>query len=138
MTQSIAHLRELGASERERVQLVRQYLAVNRVSLDLASSIISCAKTHGDEQKKRVNAQDVPALSVLPDKLLKALRMEVYAPVLMKHVLFRHMSSADPEAFVSICHTAVSERTVLRGEDLFRVGMQAKQVHCLIGGLLEY
>jgi len=77
-------------------------------------------------------------MGLLPEKLRKELRCETYTPILRPHPFFYHFDENDGECFISICHLAMTQQSVTKGERIFDYGEKALKMLFVIGGSLEY
>jgi len=73
-------------------------------------------------EPKKLHECDVVLFKNLPEDLLQRLHSEVYGPVIAMHPLFGHLQGKEDSMMLGICHLAMSERSLVIGEELFRYG----------------
>eukprot|EP00930_Biecheleria_cincta_P046084 TRINITY_DN31782_c0_g1_i1.p1 TRINITY_DN31782_c0_g1~~TRINITY_DN31782_c0_g1_i1.p1 ORF type:complete len:933 (+),score=164.39 TRINITY_DN31782_c0_g1_i1:95-2893(+) len=138
MTGAMNHLNKLTSEQRNRNSTLRQYVADNKVSLDLLSCIMSYQRSTKNAQRKRLHEKDVAVFKTLPEDLLQKLHEEVYGPVLQDHPLFSHLTNTEESIISSVCHLAMSETRLPVGEELFRCGARGSKMFFVISGSLAY
>lgn len=138
MTAAMNHLNKLNFEQRNRSLSLRQYVSDNRVSLALLNCILSYQKSYKQKDKKRLHEGDVAVFKTLPEDLLQKLHEEVYGPILSWHPLFHHLADTEESIVCSLCHLAMSEKSLVIGEELFRSGMRGSKMYFVTSGTLAY
>jgi hypothetical protein len=100
ITNTMTKLRERNAERAIQRHLVRQYLSDARISVRLAHRIFSFLRKQGYIVQSRLHEGDVAVLKELPEKTLKHLHCEVYAPALVAHPFFHRFDELDGTGFI--------------------------------------
>lgn len=116
MTSAMNLLNKLTFEQRQKGAALRQYIADNRVSLELLFCIQNYQRSAKALDRRRLHESDVAAFKNLPEDLLQRLHDEVYTPVISMHPLFGHLSQTEEMVLSNICHLAMSERSLVYGE----------------------
>merc|ERR1712083_128395 len=90
------------------LSLLRRFLKLRHVSLNLRSRILKYAEYRHHTYKDQIQASDVKLLRVLSKPLQHELMSESYVPVLVKHPLFAYYEQKDHNAMVRVCAEAVT------------------------------
>lgn len=138
ISSAMTHLRSINLEYLRQREYVRRYITENKVPLELGNRIYSYVRQHGQSQRKRVHETDVAAFGGMPDSLRIDLHTEVYSPLLTQHPFFYYLNTIDVETVKSICHTAMSESSLLIKGSLFTGGQKAEYMYFVRGGNLEY
>merc|ERR1712113_586572 len=118
-------LRNIAAAKSEQAERLRQYLEDGRVSIDLAHRVTVFLKRRRNIRQRSI-WDSVPELESLPLRLRKHLRYEVFSPQLMQHPLFYQLEYSLNNALVAeLCLRTLSERSCMKGGDLFCSGSKA-------------
>lgn len=89
-------------------------------------------------ERKKLHEADVAAFKNLPEDLLQRLHTEVYGPVIAAHPLFGHLHGKEDTILMGICHLAMSECSLVIGEELFRYGVRGSKMYFIVSGTLAY
>jgi len=136
ITSAMTQLRMINIERSKQASYIQQYITEKRVSLELGNRIYHYLRRNAST--KKVHECDVGALSLLSKTLLVDLHWEVYMPHIVPHPFFHHLSEADMDAFVNICHSAMSEKSILAGQALFLRRDVATEMYVVASGELEY
>eukprot|EP00434_Breviolum_minutum_P015102 symbB.v1.2.013315.t1/scaffold938.1/size150240/8 len=120
MTSAMDLINKLNFEQRQKSTALRQYITENRVSLELLSMRAL--------EPKKLHECDVVLFKNLPEDLLQRLHSEVYGPVIAMHPLFGHLQGKEDSMMLGICHLAMSERSLVIGEELFRYGTPGSKI----------
>jgi len=138
ITNTMTKLRERNAERAIQRHLVRQYLSDARISVRLAHRIFSFLRKQGYIVQSRLHEGDVAVLKELPEKTLKHLHCEVYAPALVAHPFFHRFDELDGTGFIDICHQAVSQKFASEEGEVFHYGTACTAMYIVRAGKLVY
>ncbi|CAE6952079.1 AKT2 [Symbiodinium sp. CCMP2592] len=139
INQSFAKLRSLTAQETRQRKLVRRYVADKHVSADLSSEILACIRQRGlGKAMGKIVFSDIKAFESLPHKLLRRLQEEVGIPVLEKHGMFKYLTYLSISDVSRTCHSALTEQSIVYGEEVFQAGAVSTGMYLLMSGHLAY
>lgn len=138
MTSAMNLLNKLTFEQRQKGAALRQYIADNRVSLELLFCIQNYQRSAKALERRRLHESDVAAFKNLPEDLLQRLHDEVYTPVISMHPLFGHLSQTEEPVLSNICHLAMSEKSLVYGEELFRSGVRGAKMYFTVSGTFAY
>mmetsp|Transcript_79275 Transcript_79275/g.230214 ORF Transcript_79275/g.230214 Transcript_79275/m.230214 type:complete len:787 (+) Transcript_79275:49-2409(+) len=140
ITSAMINLRRKSAEKRRQIGLVRRYITDKHLTLALGNRIVGFLRTHNYNvsQQQSLQENQILAFKILPDSLRTQLRCEIHVPVLIAHPLFYTINRMDKNAMVAICTTAMSERDLPVGHELFVPGMRATHMYISVTGSLVY
>jgi len=138
MTNTMTYLRQLTFERRKQEQDLKRYMSENGVSLELGNGITSFLKSNAQKARQRLHMTEIDAFKTLPPNLSVRLRCEVYAPVITSHSLLLKYSETDEITFNNICNLAMSEKSMSRGKELFRLGGKGSAMYFVNFGSLNY
>jgi len=138
ITATMNRLRQITLEKRGQESLIRRYISENRVSLQLGNQIVTHFRKDTKRYRRRLHADEIPALSFVPEELLIKLSCEVFGPILAGHGLFLRIKRTDAEIWSIILNQAVSERALHSGEELFRVGNKGTKMFFITMGEMAY
>lgn len=119
-------------------ELLRRYITEKRVSFQVGSRVYDYIKTKLKRDCQRVHEIDIVALKEMPNTLQMQLRCDVYGPMLVRHPVFHYVNVAQDGVMEEICHSSMSERTVMPGSEFFTVGTPSASMCFLVAGALDY
>ncbi|CAL1131827.1 unnamed protein product [Cladocopium goreaui] len=138
MTSAMNLINKLNFEQRQKSTALRQYITENRVSLELLFCIQNYQRYTRALERKKLHESDVAAFKNLPEDLLQRLHSEVYGPVIATHPLFGHLQGNEDSTINGICHLAMSECSLVIGEELFRYGVTGAKMYFINSGKLAY
>mmetsp|Transcript_11469 Transcript_11469/g.33062 ORF Transcript_11469/g.33062 Transcript_11469/m.33062 type:complete len:546 (+) Transcript_11469:3-1640(+) len=138
ITTQMTHLRRLNEEQNRQHELARKYITDHKVHLALGNRVIGFVRQYIAGKKSRVHEVDVKAFMEMPKSLKLELHAQVYMPTLLPHPLFFHHHASEPKGLAMICHTAMGEKTLWRGHELFSVRQKATSMVFLVMGDAEY
>lgn len=138
ITSATSALRSLSMQRLQQEELLRRYITEKRVSFQVGSRVYDYIKYKLKRDVRRVHESDVVALKQMPNTLQMQLRCDVYGPLLVVHPVFHHFDLARDGVMEEICHTAMSERTVMPGSEFFTIGTPSTSMCFLFSGSLDY
>jgi len=139
ITTQMTHLRRLNEEQNRQHELARKYITDHKVSIELGNRLISFVRQHRRRRKTRVHEVDINAFKDMPESLKVDLHVQVYMPSLMQHPLFvRHNRLGDARELGMVCHTAMSEKALLLGHELFATGQVATEMVFVTDGNASY
>jgi len=138
MTNTMTHLRQLNFEKRRQAELMKQYMFVNGVSLETGKRIQSFLRHQNTKERRRLHMTDIHAFRLLPQHLEERLSVEVYTPVVTRHSFFVRLRDNDELAFSGVCNLAMSEKSLNRGEELFRLGSGGSAMYFTVTGRMCY
>ncbi|CAE7698344.1 Potassium voltage-gated channel subfamily H member 6 [Symbiodinium microadriaticum] len=139
INQSFAKLRSLTAQDTRQRKLVRRYVADKHVSADLSSEILACIRQRGlGKAMGKIVFSDIKAFESLPHKLMRRLQEEVGIPVLEKHGMFKYLTYLSISDVSRTCHSALTEQSIVYGEEVFQAGSVSTGMYLLQSGHLAY
>jgi len=138
MTSAMSQFQQLTAEHARQQQNLRRYVAENRVSLELLTTIQFYIRNRKRSEAKRLHEKDVVCLKNLPQDILARLHEEIFAPTITGHAMFKRLRAVEEVHFRNICHLAMREEYCSIGQDVFRFGLRATKMYFLIAGHLEY
>lgn len=138
ITGAMTHIRHINAQKTAQDSQLRLFFSENRISHELASQVLRYLRRHAMAKGRRLKEADVPALHLLPERLQKMLREEMFSPIFMKHPLLELLSEIDGEAFHNMCVRASGETSLMPGQELYGPSMQVNRMVFVLQGKLEY
>lgn len=130
VTALINEARKAAFARLKEDDLMRGFLNRNHVPAALMHQVLSFMKEHHRSvtASKKVLESEVPAFSALPPTLQEALRLHAYEPHLEQYALFAVLFSPSTRIMMKeLCHTGVTERRYVKGEELFQFLDPAKR-----------
>lgn len=120
-----------------KIREVRQFLAQNSIDHRLA---IRVQKQVSDRlwMQKQLQADEVPALNMLSNKLRIELTFAIIGPHLLKHPLYSLCASIDEFTVQHACAEACSQIVAPAGESIFNSGTDAQEAFLLVSGSIAY
>jgi len=118
-------------------EAVRKFFMDNHISLSLSARITKFLKGTGPG-KKRLKDSELPMLASLPLSLLIELHYEVYSQSLLSHPLFEVMIDISCEVMADICHSALEDVSLNKGEEVFHFGTLSSSMFVVTSGTLDY
>jgi len=116
---------------------LRKFLAFHKVSPHLANRVWTFLHQSARAQGCMPEAKTL-LLQELPSSYLVQIHVELYAPTITRHVLFRYLAAANMSSINRICHTAMSFVNVLPRHVLFYKGTKAKRMLFVASGKVFY
>jgi len=138
MTAAMTHLRKINEESARQQEYLRRYLADNRVPFDLGNRLIAALKQRNRTQKFRVHEIDIKGFSDLPESLVLDLHTSIYLPLLLRHPFFYLHHLVDEHGISLVCHKAVSQKSLMIGQELFSPGGEAASMVFITHGQLSY
>lgn len=118
---------------------MRRYVADKHVSADLSSEILACIRQRGlGKAMGKIVFSDIKAFESLPHKLMRRLQEEVGIPVLEKHGMFKYLTYLSISDVSRTCHSALTEQSIVYGEEVFQAGSVSTGMYLLQSGHLAY
>lgn len=138
MTTLITQMRNNAMKRSEEDIKVREFLAQNSISVELGNRIVTFLRNSRQDNKRRVLEGDAAALHRLPGSLLTELHRETHQKILDQHPLLLQLFKEHESWGQDLCHEALSQVAVRRGDELFRQGSAAGAAYSIISGTLHY
>lgn len=139
LTQVFAQLRLLSARDREKLETMRRYMAENKISVSLASTIAHWVRQRPpDETKQRLRMDEIDMFSSFPEFLLTKIRVEACKNVTAKHTFFEFAVSVDSSIFTSLCTKAMEEQSHAMGHTVFDFNDEGVGMYFVTNGQLNY
>mmetsp|Transcript_27724 Transcript_27724/g.52163 ORF Transcript_27724/g.52163 Transcript_27724/m.52163 type:complete len:734 (+) Transcript_27724:3-2204(+) len=138
ITNAMNHLRQVNAASSKQKRNLRRYIQENKLSLELGNRITAFAKQLRMGTRARVHEKEVDVFKVLPESLRLQLHWEVYVPVLSHHSFFFHCAELFELFVLELCQSAVHEKSLMTGQELFRQNDEANEMYICISGSLGY
>ena len=118
---------------------MRRYVGERRVSADLSSEVLACIRQRGlGKATGKVVFSDIKVLQSLPHNLLYRLHEEVGFPILEQHGVFKYLVYVSIGDVARMCHVALTESSVIYGEDLFEAGTPCTSMYMFQTGKMQY
>eukprot|EP00448_Togula_jolla_P006147 CAMPEP_0170616268 /NCGR_PEP_ID=MMETSP0224-20130122/25780_1 /TAXON_ID=285029 /ORGANISM="Togula jolla, Strain CCCM 725" /LENGTH=270 /DNA_ID=CAMNT_0010942055 /DNA_START=166 /DNA_END=975 /DNA_ORIENTATION=+ len=118
--------------------LARRYITERRLSLVLGNSIMHYLKRRGVQvARPRLHGTEIPSLKLLPIRIKRLLKEEVFSPLIVTHPLFNQIKAEDVDLHHSICHT-MTEESITHGDEIFNSGMTVESMIFITGGEATY
>jgi len=136
-TAIINHARSSAFEQMMQSAMMRNFLLDHGVSADLQHSITLFLKD-SKASKKQTSESDVVLIKQLPRHLREELHYEVYSPVITAHVLFALTNVSERQAGLHICHSATTQKSLVKGAEPFHYGMKGTSMIFPITGSLDY
>jgi len=137
ITAAMTHLRKIKEKQTKMQEDLRKFIIDNNISPETSLQVHLFARRHITKHK-RVLETDLTFLKYMPENLRIQLHREVYLPATIKHPLFLRASLVDANGMEKVCHTAMAERSLLAGEELFNYGDACQKMYFSMAGGLEY
>ena len=138
ITTSMTDLRKMRSEPQRQQALLREYFYTNNLTAELGQRVWKYLWANHFSIKKRLHEQDVSILSVLPEVLRWKIREELHQPVLTGMPFLAEYYSRNVAGVHELCHHAVTELTLMTGDEGFSRGTWATKVFLITGGSLQY
>lgn len=140
ITTSMTQLQIIASRDARQLSTLRRFLQDNDISSRLAMRVQRNAQWMLAEQQKVVSENRVELFSQLSEPLRIDIHYELYGPVLKWHPFFRNYSQHNAPALRQVCHVAISQLKLCRGDILFSTGELPKVplMYFLTAGRLLY
>lgn len=139
VTSSMTRLRMMNMDRAKEKEDIRRYIIDHRMTLGVGNRINLFLRKQDSKLHARVHEEDVALFKYLPEALRVDMHREVFLPVLIPHPFFHHYHEfLDDASLATICHTAMYERALGRGEYVFSWGETASHMFFIQGGVCEY
>ncbi|CAK9105656.1 unnamed protein product [Durusdinium trenchii] len=136
ITSTVNSLRSLQAAKVKQQDTLLQFFVERNMSLDLYSKVQEVIKME-KLAEVRLHETDVALVNSLPERFRIQLHEEMYMHSVLKLHVWPQEVREDPEQMLflrELCHEAMSERVVKRGEDLFLPGTDCEHAYILEPG----
>jgi len=137
ISNAITQVRMLSNESAKQKNLLQKFFTQNTISVQLAREIWTYLKNN-HFSKTRMHFEDVTVFGLLPDKLQFYLRQELYGPYLTRVPFFYSLTSLSMTFLADICNRTILEKSVLKGEELFRCRAVAHHVYVIVSGMMSY
>merc|ERR1712079_274171 len=140
ITNEVASMRlKKRAQDTKNNNLIR-FLGENFVPLDLSARIHEVAGLQQANQRriKRIHESDVELLKGLPVSLLEELHVEVFLPTMALNPFLDMLCARGLQAVTRCCHAAMSQQSLMAGQDLFNSGQEGTHMIFVIAGEVKY
>lgn len=138
ITNTLTYIRKKNFERTEQMDLIRRYITEKKVSVDVGNRIYTCFKYKSNRNRATLHASDVPALQTLPETLSRRLSAEIFLPVMLPHPMFHHYHEVNLDGIQHICHSGVSELSVMTAESVFTFRDTCSKMFFLVKGALVY
>lgn len=122
ITSSMTHLEIATAHVAARMSSLKQYLFDNNISRKLALRVQRNAQHVIQQRQKNRSEDSVELLTMISPSLQRELHFEIYMPRLDYHPFLHEYCELYPGVMKQVCHTAVSQLSLMRGDLLFSEG----------------
>jgi len=137
ITSAMTHIRNINARKMEQDSAIRRYFHDHKISHELAGRVWHFIRQNRMASVRRTKESEVPALNLLPQRIRQELAKESCMPILVGHALFERYSRMESEVMVRLCSSAIREKSMLTGEELF-AGGDVKEMFFVVSGAMEY
>jgi len=140
ITSAMTRLEIAVAHDAQRFSLLRQFLTEHKISIKLASRITQNAQFQAAQLKKKTPEHEIALLGVVSEPLRIDLHYEINMQIFGGHPFFQVYSILSERVMRQICHKAVNNLHMARGDVLFRAEEIAitPQMYFIIEGKIAY
>lgn len=140
ITNAVADFRRKTAEFTKARDGLDRFLQENRIPLDLGSRVQAVVSEQYTQLKKarRLHEADVWLLKLLPRSMIEQLRGEVYRETIITHPFIEVIGMYDESVILKLCDRAMSQHSLMPGQDLFTYGKEAHHLYWVITGDLCY
>jgi len=138
ITAAITQLRKYTSESVRQQHLLRVYFQKNSISASLSKTIWNFLKDNHFAHQTRSHKEHVQVLRLLPPQLERRLHQELYGPYVTRAPFFFHFAAACTDGLIEVCSKAISEKTVICGEELFLEGKVATTMSFIVSGVMRY
>lgn len=119
ITTSLTRLQVISSQQQTEFASLRRYLSDRGISRELSARVTCNAKHAAVEQTRAATESGVALLKLISEPLLVELHFEVHNQVLGFHSFFRAYETVNPRGVRQLCHVAVSQQSVSKGDVVF-------------------
>lgn len=138
ITTAMAKIGSLNSEQAKKMGVLQRYFRSNQIPVNLCVRV----RRHLDHEVVRhqqcIQERDVELLHLLSEPLRIELHYEVHGPVLRMHNFFKLYDEQCGSVMRRVCHTAVDQQALSRGDTLFTRGERAEKMFFLKTGRLKY
>lgn len=140
ITNAVADFRRKTAEFTKARDALDRFLQENRIPLDLGSRVQTVVSEQYKQmtRARRLHEADVWLLKLLPRSIIEQLRGEVYRETIITHPFIEVMSMYDESILIKLCDRAMSQHSLMPGQDLFIYGKEAHHLYFVVTGKLSY
>lgn len=138
ITNAMTHLRNINSEQTKQFAMLKRYFRTHSISLRLCVRVRRHLDHLLSQRQRTVSEESVPLLCLLSDPLKVELHYEVFAPVLCAHTLFERFDVEVNWTMRQVCHVAVRQLTLSRGDVLFSHGDASKRMYFGGSGAVGY
>jgi hypothetical protein len=141
ITSSVTHLQHINARRLHNQVLLRRYLSERRISAALVLRVCHYSQIYQRSQggmERKTSEDKVEALKILPSSMRQEIRWEAHSPAVLAHPFFFQYNVASPSACKEVCAQAISEVSLVVGQELFTQTKAVKQMVFVLEGSLTY
>lgn len=138
ITNAMTLLRKINEEKWRHEAKLREFIMANKLSIEVGNMIYAYAKRIRNGKMPHVTLNEIEALKTMPQKMRRRIHYELHAPVIVQLSFFQHFQKRDPNAFMSICHDAVSQVIAAAGEEPLRYGDMAQSMLVFQAGRCIY
>jgi voltage-gated potassium channel len=138
ITAAITQLRKYTSESVRQQHLLRVYFQKNNISASLSKTIWNFLKDNHFAHQTRSHKETVTVLRLLPPHLERRLHQELYGPYVTRAPFFHHFAAVCTDGLIEVCSKAISEKTVICGEELFLEGKVATKMSFIVSGVMRY
>jgi len=134
----MTQLRQLSTCFDKNVSLLRRYLRLHRVPMDLSIRIVRYVEHKVQQQKREIQERDVNLIKVLSQPLHMELIFSTCNHTIICHPFFQSYSDTDVVALKHVCYAAMSSLHLSTGDVLFTEATQDDRMMLVKHGELQY
>jgi len=140
ITNAVAEFRRKTAEFTKARDGLDRFLQENRIPLDLRSRVQAVVSEQYRQLKnaRRLHEADVWLLKLLPRSMIEQLRGEVYRETIVTHPFIEAMAVYDESVILNLCDRAMSQHSLMPGQDLFTYGKEARHLYFVLAGDISY
>jgi len=140
LTSTLTRLHILASAVEKQVSTLRRYLSENGITTDLSLRIQRNAQHRMREQQHLLDETNVKLLELVSEALRAEMHFELYSPLLSEHPFLKRYCEVHREVMTKVCHSAVSRKSISRGDVVFNTGELPSDPQMLFveSGMLEY
>lgn len=138
ITTAMTQLRNLRSAQAKQQALLRRYFADNHISTELGQRIWKFIKSAHFGHRVRTRTVDVDILRLMPTTLRKCLNEELYRPYTTRVPILHHYLQMENDGHAEVCQKAISEQSLIAGDETFNVGQEGLTMYIVVSGLVTY
>jgi hypothetical protein len=139
ITSAILKMQDAEGEKTGQFWLFRRYLRQNRVPYALNVRLLRYLEFKGRTSEQKVHESSLSILHGLSDDLHGELKCAVnFGPILRGHPLFAHMAAKWQSVIHSLAEGALSVKTFVEEDMIFRRGAMATNMHWVVSGKVIY